>query len=285
MTARVVPEWLALREPADAAARSAELLEPLRARLPSGPLVVRDLGAGSGANTRWLAPRLPGPQRWVLHDNDADLLARAAASDTRAADGSPVVVETCHSDLTRLRPDDLVGTSLVTASALLDLLTTDELESLVDAIVPVGCPVLFALSVVGRVELDPADPWDAEITAAFNDHQRRVVPGRGRLLGPDAATATAAAFHRRGWPTMVRSSPWLLESSQASLLTRWLIEWCEAAMAQRPGMAAPVESYRALRRRTCDAGELRVAVHHADLLVLPGEHGVIVGEGRGQARE
>ncbi|GAA5127662.1 SAM-dependent methyltransferase [Haloechinothrix salitolerans] len=285
MTVRVAPEWLALREPADAAARSTELLEPLRAWLPSGPLVIHDLGAGSGANTRWLAPRLPGPQRWVLYDNDADLLALAAAGDARTADGSQVAVETCLSDLTRLRPDDLAGTSLVTASALLDLLTADEVESLVDAIVPAGCPALFTLSVVGRVEPHPADSWDAEITAAFNDHQRRVVPGRGRLLGPDAVSATARAFRRRGWTTMVRPSPWRLDSGRPSLLTRWLTEWCEAAVVRRPGLATPVEAYLARRGRACEAGELRVAVHHADLLVLPGEHGVVVGEGSGQARQ
>lgn len=285
MTVRVAPEWLALREPADAAARSAELLEPLLVGLPSGSLVIQDLGAGSGANTRWLAPRLPGPQRWILHDNDADLLARAATTDIRAADGGSVVVETRLSDLTRLRTDDLVDTSLVTASALLDLLTAGEIESLVDVIVPVGCPALFALSVVGRVELRPADPWDAAITTAFNDHQRRVVRGRGRLLGPDAATAAGAAFRRRGWTTMLRPSPWVLDSGQPSLLTRWLSEWCDAAVAQRPSLATPVETYRARRRRACEAGELRVTVHHADLLAVPAEHGVILGEGRGQAGE
>ena len=56
-----------------------------------------------------------------------------------------------------------------------------------------GTPALFTLSVVGEVTLDPADPLDAEIAAAFNAHQRRSVGGR-RLLGPDAAGAAAAAF-------------------------------------------------------------------------------------------
>ena len=31
----------------------------------AGPLVIHDLGGGSGAMGRWLAPRLPGPQHWV----------------------------------------------------------------------------------------------------------------------------------------------------------------------------------------------------------------------------
>src|ERR671932_1816358 len=94
--ARVSPEWLALREPADAAARSAELAERLARHLPPGPLVIHDLGGGSGAMGRWLAPRLPAPQRWVVHDRDAELLELAAASfDVR------------RSDITRLAPGDL----------------------------------------------------------------------------------------------------------------------------------------------------------------------------------
>ena len=78
---RVSPAWLALREPADAAARSAELAGRVARHLPAaGPLVIHDLGGGSGAMGRWLAPRLHGPQHWVLHDRDADLLERAVAA-------------------------------------------------------------------------------------------------------------------------------------------------------------------------------------------------------------
>ena len=77
---RVSPEWLLLREPADAAARSAELAERLGRHLAAaGRLEIHDLGGGSGAMGRWLAPRLPGPQHWVVHDRDADLLELAVA--------------------------------------------------------------------------------------------------------------------------------------------------------------------------------------------------------------
>ena len=44
-----------------------------------------------------------------------------------------------------------------------------------------GLPLLFALTVIGRVTLSPAEPLDARIGAAFNAHQRR-----GGRLGPDA---------------------------------------------------------------------------------------------------
>ena len=91
---RTSPEWLVLREPADAAARSTELAERVGRHLPAvGRRVIHDLGGGSGAMGRWLAPRLPGHQHWVVHDRDADLLKLAVADPPGpAADGAAVTV-------------------------------------------------------------------------------------------------------------------------------------------------------------------------------------------------
>ena len=76
---RVSSEWLDLREAADAAARARDLVAHVRRRLPAtGRWVIHDLACGTGAMGRWLAPLLPGPQHWVVHDRDADLLAVAA---------------------------------------------------------------------------------------------------------------------------------------------------------------------------------------------------------------
>ena len=76
----------------------------------TGRRVIHDLGCGTGAMGRWLAPLLPGPQHWVVHDRDADLLALAAADPPGpAADGAAVTVEPRQSDITRLNPGDLAG--------------------------------------------------------------------------------------------------------------------------------------------------------------------------------
>ncbi|MEB0303591.1 hypothetical protein QN348_22145, partial [Mucilaginibacter sp. 5C4] len=63
----VSPDWLALREPEDAAARSRDLALTAAAKIPDGPVIVHDLGSGTGSMMRWLAPLLPGPQTWILH--------------------------------------------------------------------------------------------------------------------------------------------------------------------------------------------------------------------------
>jgi hypothetical protein len=264
---RVSAGWLDLREGADSAARARELVVRLRRRLPSrGRLVIHDLACGSGSMGRWLAPLLRGPQRWVLHDRDAHLLALAADD---VPDGDAVTVETRLTDVTRLGRDGLAGASLVTASALLDLVTGDELAGLIDACAGAGCPVLLTLSVTGRVEIAPADPLDESIAAAFDAHQRRTTP-RGRLLGPDAVAAAVDGFRRHGAEVVVRPSPWRLQGpADEGLIVEWLAGWVGAACEQEPGLAAEAELYRRRRLRDARAGRLAVTVGHDDLLVLP----------------
>ncbi|MFJ2646216.1 class I SAM-dependent methyltransferase [Streptomyces sp. NPDC087420] len=299
---RYTPEWLELREGADAAARATESLEPLRRHLrhlakrpggtagrnsPAGqapdpgqaprpghahqnhPLVIRDLGCGTGSMGRWLAPRLDGPQHWILHDKDPALLDLAVAHmPAQAADGSPVTVATEQGDIAGLTAADLAGTSLVTASALLDLLTRDEVDALAAACTEAGCAALFALSVAGLVEIAPPDPLDATIAASFDAHQRRTEHGR-RLLGPDAVPATEEAFARHDATVFTYTAPWRLAAAESVLTAQWLRGWVGAAREQRPDLAPRAHAYLRRRLAECAARELRVVVHHHDLLALP----------------
>ncbi len=175
-------------------------------------------------------------------------------------------MQTRITDLSRLHAADLTGAGLVTASALLDLLTGPEVEALVATCVHVGCPALFTLSVTGHVELDPADEHDLAVAAAFDVHQRRTVAGR-MLLGPDAAAATAAAFAHHGWSVRTASSPWRLGPERAELTEHWLRGWVAAAVEQDPGLRDAAG--RALGERLRIG--VRATVAHRDLLAMPAE--------------
>jgi hypothetical protein len=265
---RVSSGWLDLREPADAAGRAGDLVEHL-GHDGTGLRVIHDLGCGSGGMGRWLAPLLAGPQHWVLHDRDADLLEVALADlPGPAADGAPVSVEARQSDITRLHADELADASLITASALLDMLTGEELDALVATCAGAGCPVLLSLSVVGRVELTPPEPLDARVAAAFNDHQRRTTE-QGRLLGPDAVAAAIEEFGRLGAEILVRPSPWRLGASEGELAEEWFAGWVGAACEQEPELLTEADAYARRRLAEARAGHLGVIVQHADLLVLP----------------
>jgi SAM-dependent methyltransferase len=270
MAATVSPQWLSLREPADAASRATDLIETLLPIMDGAkPIVVHDLGCGTGSMARWLAPRLPGPQLWVMYDQDPLLLRHAvSALPPRARDGAPIAVQARQRDVTNLENDELVGASLITASALLDVLTADELERIVDTCIRARCATLFTLSVVGRVELAPADPLDIEIGAAFNAHQCRVTP-RGRLLGPVASRMAAALFEHFGADVAVRPSVWRLDSAETPLLLEWFAGWVGAACEQRPELIEAVEGYVERRMADAAAGRLSVEVRHEDVLAWP----------------
>ncbi|HEY8128203.1 MAG TPA: class I SAM-dependent methyltransferase, partial [Hyphomicrobium sp.] len=81
------PEWLDLREAADARARNAGIANAVAARFAlRSELGVLDLGSGTGSNLRATAPLLPARQKWNLVDRDTSLLDAAKAKLIRWSD-------------------------------------------------------------------------------------------------------------------------------------------------------------------------------------------------------
>lgn len=120
-------DWLRLREPFDHAARSTALVETLLGILPaSRPLRILELGAGLGSGMRFLAPLLPTPQHWTMIDHDPALLASVGPPPTNS-----ITLETLEFDLRELDKLDF-SADLVSTQALLDLVSGDWLESLVN---------------------------------------------------------------------------------------------------------------------------------------------------------
>jgi len=265
----VSSDWLALRESEDARARSRDLAFAAAGRLAPGPLVIHDLGSGTGSMMRWLAPLLPGPQAWVLHDWNPELVDHATNGTVPLdRDGRPVSVRTRTGELERLDPDDLEGASLVTATALLDVLTSAELRAVVRACVAVGCPVLLSLSVTGEIRLDPRDPRDDVFEASFNAHQQRRVSGR-RLVGPSSVGLAQDLFLEAGWNIRPAATFWRLGDHDPHLLGQWFDGWFEAALEQRADLQVDGAGYRALRSSQLRRGALSAVVVHTDLLAWP----------------
>jgi hypothetical protein len=268
-------DWLALREAADGDARD-DALTAHAGRWLAGrgrPARIVDLGAGAGNNPAWLAPRLPGPQRWRLVDHDAGLLARAARRLVRLrdADGQPVALAADRRDL-----DDVGGalpadTDLATASALFDLVSPDWLERLAERCAAVGCAVLWTLSVDGRwrfvdaagVPLETAE--DAAMCARLNAHQRRD-KGLGSALGGAAPAALVSAFERRGFRVRSADSPWRLAAGRSVPLALALIDgWRTALCEIAPEAADEIDAWSSDRRSRIERGELGIDVGHVDV--------------------
>src|SRR5882672_1778754 len=208
-------EWLALREPVDHAARSMDLARALLETLSGDRLLrVLDLGAGSGSNLRYLleaaSDRLrassgsaerPRPADFLLIDHDPALLALVPKAPG---------IETRCMDLATLDDGTIFdGRALVTASALLDLVSEQWLRALAARCVESGAAVLFALTYDGLIGCTPEDPDDGSIVALVNEHQR-TDKGFGPALGPDAPEAAARCFEQVGYQVQRTRSDWRL---------------------------------------------------------------------------
>ena len=275
-------DWLALRAAADSRARHPRLTRAAAAWLKhrcEAPHPILDLGAGSGNNLRHLAPRLPGPQRWTLWDQDPDLLAAALAdASPHDAHGGNVMRQVRTADLADLSAADLAGTQLVTASALLDLVSARWLSQLVDACAHEGTALLLTLSVDGsRGFLDAKgrrqdDAEDAWATTLFHAHQRRN-KGLGAALGPEAPSCLVRRLQARGYRVHQRPSPWCLPAGSEEARTlgvATLAGWRDALLAQAPGERARIIAWHGSRSEALREGHLGLWVGHRDVFARPG---------------
>lgn len=280
--ARFSGQWLEAREPADHAARSRALTDALAnwltveyntkaAGKPAGdPLHLVDIGSGRGSNPGYLIPRLPVPQRWTLIEPDQHLLGlachRVGALDAPAA---PMMRELTPHNLDELLPEDA---TLVTASALIDLVSEHWLRAFSSAVVRRRAGVLVVISYSGHFELAPSHASDALVQELVNQHQHGD-KGSGAALGPEATGVLEKRLREAGYTVTVEQSQWHLSPGQgggsAELITMLMTGWADAACQQNPAAEAEIRTWLADRQDQLARYELRVVVDHLDLLGLP----------------
>ncbi len=259
-------EWLALREPLDMRARNRDVLDAVAATFRDrAALSIIDLGSGTGSTVRALGKRLPSSQTWRLIDNDPVLLAEAFA---RTQSGG-TAVETRQFDLA----DDVGslfddGADLITASALLDLVSEPWLANFAAAAAARSLPVYVALTYDGRATFSATDPVDAAIIAAVNAHQTRD-KGFGAALGPRAAVAAERIFRALGYAIVAGASDWVAEPADRDFQIELLAGWRLAAEEMGETPHEVLEGWFKRRRAAVEAGTLSLSVGHVDFFAQP----------------
>ena len=278
--------WLQLREPVDASARSESLTRTIVDALAHRETVqVLDLATGTGSNLRYLAPRLQGRQRWLVIDRDPTLLAllpelmsswgteRRYHVDT-ISESECVIrneqlecqVESRCLDLNSL--DDVnifAGRHLVTASALLDLVSERWLITLAARCRKVGAAALFAMTYNGWSSCSPTEPEDEMIRELLNRHQKTDKGLGGSAAGPDAASCAARCFADTGYRVWTEPSDWMLGSREEMLQRRLIDGWMRAAMELASDNTSEIARWHARRIAHVEAGRSRIVVGHCDV--------------------
>jgi hypothetical protein len=259
-------DWLALREPYDAAARNPVVLDKVRTLFADRPAIFAvDLACGTGSTVRALAKHLPPRQNWRLVDNDLGLLARApAATQATGASVAPTPVDLARDlEMALDGPLDLVATS-----AFFDLVSGQFLERLTVEAAARGLPVYAALSYDGRTAMTPEDELDQRVVASFNRHQR-TDKGFGEALGPDAAEAAGAMFERVGYAVTSGPADWVLGARDQKIQLDLLAGIAAAAGEIGDIPLTELMAWLTRRRAAVAAAEAEMIVGHVDLFAVP----------------
>jgi SAM-dependent methyltransferase len=259
--------WLAMREPYDRAARNSAVLDAVAAAFAgASSAMVTDLGCGTGATMRAIAPRLPTRQSWRLVDNDKALL-EAVLADGAATMPPGASVTTMVADLAGAIEPVLGDCDLVTTSALLDLVSAAWLDRLVASLAHLVRPFYAALSYDGAVTLTPGNSHDGEVIAAVNRHQR-TDKGLGPALGPDAARTAPARLRAAGFTVIEGRSDWRFGAGDRTIQMEMLAGW--AGAAQEIGVdSSIIEEWLGARRNHVAAGRSHMRVGHIDFFAAP----------------
>lgn len=283
-------QWLRLREQADERARVASLVQAVASGLPADrPVSILDLATGAGSNLRYLIERLPATQHWTVVDRSPLLLTalieRTAAWATArghaaTATGSGLTITgknldcritTQQADLGTLSDSPLFGgRDLVTASALLDLVSDGWLRALAAHCRAAGAAALFTLTYDGRSTCDPGEPEDEPVRGLMNDHQLRDKGLGGPAEGPRAVACAERRFTEAGFRVTLAQSDWVLGADDAEMQRVLIQGWWQAAIEVAPDQAPTLSSWLTRRLAYVDAGQSRVTVGHYDLLAMPG---------------
>jgi hypothetical protein len=232
------------------------------------PLRILDLATGTGSNLRYLASRLPAPQEWLVVDRDAALLAEVPGGMT--ADGRDLRIETRCQNLAVLDADMFAGRHLVTASALLDLVSDAWLRVLADRCRAAGAAALFALTYNGGSRCSPGEPEDDAVRELLNRHQK-TDKGFGPAAGPDATECAARAFAGVGYRVRREASDWELPPREGELQRHLIEGWAGAALELAPERSAMIRSWLDRRLAHVAGQRSHIVVSHEDLAAWPPE--------------
>lgn len=258
MNAGFSAQWLALREASDAKVRSRSLALAFLASLPPRARVL-DLGAGAGANARYLEALAAARARkvaWRLVDRDRALLDCIAGLPDAIGEALDFAADPALLDLT--------GTSGISASALFDLVSRDWFSRFVT--VAAGRPLLLALTAHDGHRWFPGDAADAAVMGWYARDMRRD-KGFGPAMGLTAPPIMAECLVDAGYRVRHAASDWRLGRNQPAMLDAMIETVAGAAAAQ--GDPERVAKWRDRRRQCAAEGDLRLVVGHRDILALP----------------
>ncbi len=265
---KLAVDWLQQRFLFDNRARDHALLQQALQLLHNKPAArVVDLGAGTGNNALFLAPRLPrGCELTVVEQHD--YLLQACQQRFSNAHESNLTTRFVQQDLHQWL-SETTRVDLICNSALLDLMTEQELSTLLHRLQALEAPMYSTLNYQG-VRFLPGDEADAGYIKLFERHMSRKLD-RGQPLGARTLERLQSLCKQIGLTVKSAPSSWEITALDSGFMQMNLTFYQRGieALLTEPDDKAALYQWLVEKQSRIEDGTLTLRVLHQDVLVEP----------------
>lgn len=242
-------DWLAERYPFDVEARNKTVEQAAVDYLKTdGPVVIVDVGAGTGSNCLYFLDKLQQDQSWIFIEKDPALAPALINRLTEYAsfhkynwslkDGVYEMLTPFKKVTFKIISDtlfkigqivDLSTVDLVVANAVFDLLSKVQISQFLDQLTQNKVACLFTLHYTG-MRFIPEDPFDQSYIDLYDGHMMRP-QSFGQALGKMAAAHIVQRFEEANYTLQKGDSSWNVMQDDIKM-HYYLLNFMESALSE-----------------------------------------------------
>jgi precorrin-6B methylase 2 len=276
-------DWLAERYHFDAAARHPLIEEKfLHALPPNDTIALIDVGAGTGANCRYLMEKIPANQEWILIEQNSEFSEESLRSLqhhglqkgyetylqngtlTLKAPAKTVQIKALQGSLLEInRMADLSATNAVVANAVFDLFTAEEFETFVQKITRHQL-LFYATMNYENMHFLPTHPQDEKMICLYHEHMLRP-QDMGTALGPGSVVQMIEILQQHRYAVTAGNSLWHIHSKHEKMM-RYLLNFMASAIAELPLSVEDTLLLKPWKKQKEEATVLHLIIEHQDIL-------------------
>lgn len=276
-------DWLAERYHFDAAARNPTIEQKFLHSLPVQDTVsLVDVGAGSGANCRYLMEKIEANQRWILIEQHPDFskaslrilqqYARHQEYETFLQHGLLIikmptkivqVKAQCGSLLEIDRLVNLSDTDAVVANAVFDLFTNTQFDAFISTIARYQLIFLSTLNYENMC-FSPNTPQDEKIVGLYHTHMLRPQTV-GMAMGPACVPQMMETLQKQRYTVSAGNSVWQIHSKHEKMMG-FLLNFMESSITELPRTPEDILLLKQWKKQKEEASDLTLTIEHQDIL-------------------
>ncbi len=275
-------EWLNTRFAFDQQSLNGELMNKVVSDMNNLNSLIKivDLGAGTGSGFFHLFPKFSLPQQWTFIEKDKNLLQpteeRLQEFCQRnnfkfnkiknkkyeiISEDKFCAIEIVNQSIQNAVKNNLfLGNNLITAFALFDLFTKEELINFVQKISPLKIPLYFVLN-FSAMEFFPSTENNEYYSKQYEGHMQREKQ-EGRSLGKEAVNWLPKLFKKQNWEVVSRKGKWQIDKNENKMMWNFKLNFMKNALEEMPLEKTKLKAW--LEEKFNPNLEERIEVYHKD---------------------